>query len=157
MLLLPKLDRKTAANFSFENDGEAQHKGFKVPYINGQWIVPPLFLISVAVILYNMPHFFADFFSLHDAENPAWMPGEVLLERIPHYLLTIVIVGMVVLTTIKRLSLIPVLGMLSCFYLLAELGITNWLRFIIWLIIGMVVYFAYGRRRSHLARADASA
>ena len=152
ILLLPK--EKASAATTPEG---APVKGFRVPYVNGQWIVPVLFLASVAVIIYNVPHFFGDFFSLRDTSNPKWTPGEVFLERVPHYLLTVVIIGTVAATAIKKLSLIPVLGMLSCFYLIAELGITNWLRFFIWLAIGMVVYFAYGRRKSHLAQAAAQA
>jgi len=36
------------------------------------------------------------------------------------------------------------------FYLMAQLGITNWMRFIIWLIVGLVIYFSYSRRHSKL-------
>jgi len=34
---------------------------------------------------------------------------------------------------------------------MAGLPITNWIRFIVWLIIGLVVYYFYGRRHSELA------
>ncbi|MBP7534217.1 MAG: hypothetical protein KA783_07195, partial [Chitinophagales bacterium] len=43
-----------------------------------------------------------------------------------------------------------VLGLLSCFYLMTELGWTNWLRFLIWLIIGLVIYIFYGYNHSKL-------
>ncbi len=46
--------------------------------------------------------------------------------------------------------LIPVLGILSCIYLMAGLPWVTWLRFGAWLVIGMVIYFAYGYRRSRL-------
>ncbi|MGS7457378.1 amino acid permease C-terminal domain-containing protein [Mycobacterium tuberculosis] len=46
------------------------------------------------------------------------------------------------------------LGMVSCLYLLSTLGITNWLRFIIWLLLGLVIYFAYGRKHSKLAKTS---
>jgi len=46
-----------------------------------------------------------------------------------------------------------VLGFLCCSYLLCESGATNWERFLIWLLIGLVIYFAYGRRRSRLRHA----
>ena len=57
-----------------------------------------------------------------------------------------------VLAFIKNLSLIPVLGLLSCFYLMTELGYTNWLRFLIWLVIGLVIYFTYSYKNSALGR-----
>ncbi|MBE9602148.1 amino acid permease [Pedobacter sp. MC2016-24] len=50
----------------------------------------------------------------------------------------------------KNLSLIPVLGLISCLYMMCELGISNWIGFGIWLIIGLVVYFAYGYKHSKL-------
>lgn len=52
----------------------------------------------------------------------------------------------------KNLSLIPVLGLLSCLYMMCELGISNWIGFGIWLVIGLVVYFAYGFRHSKLGQ-----
>jgi basic amino acid/polyamine antiporter, APA family len=53
---------------------------------------------------------------------------------------------------LKQFSLIPVLGLISCFYLMSQESHTNWLRFVIWLVIGLVIYFFYGRWNSKLAR-----
>jgi APA family basic amino acid/polyamine antiporter len=50
----------------------------------------------------------------------------------------------------KNLSLIPVMGLTSCLYMMCELGISNWIGFGIWLIIGLVVYFCYGFKHSKL-------
>src|SRR5690348_5391423 len=47
--------------------------------------------------------------------------------------------------------LAPVLSVLFCFLLMAGLPILTWLRFFFWLIIGLAVYFAFGRRHSVLA------
>jgi len=44
----------------------------------------------------------------------------------------------------------PVLGILSCAYLMLSLPILTWVRFLVWLDIGMVVYWAYGRTHSPL-------
>ena len=55
-----------------------------------------------------------------------------------------------VLSFVHRFSLIPVLGLISCFYLMAQESYTNWLRFLIWLAAGLVVYFLYGVRKSKL-------
>jgi APA family basic amino acid/polyamine antiporter len=48
--------------------------------------------------------------------------------------------------------LVPILGILTCFAMMASLGIDNWLRLIIWLAIGLVIYFGYSRHHSHLRR-----
>ena len=47
--------------------------------------------------------------------------------------------------------LLPVLGLLSCSALMLALPQTTWIRFIAWLIIGLVIYFCYSMRRSKLA------
>ncbi len=48
--------------------------------------------------------------------------------------------------------LLPLLGVLSCVGLIAYLPPTSWLRFFVWLAVGLGVYFAYGFRRSRLNR-----
>jgi len=49
--------------------------------------------------------------------------------------------------------LFPVLGMLSCGALMAFLPSLTWLRFIIWLLIGLIVYFSYSMHHSKLAKS----
>jgi APA family basic amino acid/polyamine antiporter len=50
---------------------------------------------------------------------------------------------------------VPVLGVLSCLYLMTGLPWITWVRFVLWLTLGLVVYFAYGYRRSGLKREPA--
>ena len=49
---------------------------------------------------------------------------------------------------------VAVLAVLSCVYLMLNLIGETWVRFVLWLLIGFVIYFAYGRRHSRLARQD---
>lgn len=49
--------------------------------------------------------------------------------------------------------LLPVLGMLSCGALMAFLPALTWLRFVVWLVIGLIVYFGYSMHNSKLAQA----
>jgi APA family basic amino acid/polyamine antiporter len=52
----------------------------------------------------------------------------------------------------------PIIGTLLCFYLMSKLEATTWIRFGVWLVIGLGIYAAYGRTHSRLGRAqDASA
>jgi APA family basic amino acid/polyamine antiporter len=46
----------------------------------------------------------------------------------------------------------PILGIVSCVYLMLGLPWITWIRFALWLIVGMMVYFFYGFRRSRLLR-----
>ena len=110
---------------------------FKVYYINGQWLVP---IIAAAIILIYVFQFLvneASFFSLENIPTVA-------------YLATVVWVA--VLAYQKKYSLIPVLGIYTNLYLMTALGATNWLRFGIWLLLGLVVYFLYGRFNSKLRK-----
>jgi len=89
--------------------------------------------------------------SLNIPENQKYSSKwSVFADNITVWIFILLSVVLTVLSFIKNLSLIPVLGLLSCFYLITELGLTNWLRFIIWLIIGMVIYFTYGIKNSKL-------
>jgi APA family basic amino acid/polyamine antiporter len=46
--------------------------------------------------------------------------------------------------------LVPILGILSSFALMAFLPLATWIRLIVWLIVGMVIYFTYGRKNSRV-------
>jgi APA family basic amino acid/polyamine antiporter len=118
------------------NDGK---KRFRMPFINSKFIVPTLLIL--AVVFFYQP--ILDLFNF----NHGW---EVIRERLPYYLFMVLFIGMAFLSFTKNLSLIPVLGLLSCSYLMTELGYTNWLRFLIWLAIGLVIYFTYGYKNSKL-------
>ncbi|MFZ1032770.1 MAG: amino acid permease C-terminal domain-containing protein, partial [Candidatus Acidiferrales bacterium] len=50
--------------------------------------------------------------------------------------------------------LIPALGVAINVYMMVNLGWINWARLIIWLVIGLVVYFAYSRHHSRVQQMD---
>jgi APA family basic amino acid/polyamine antiporter len=50
---------------------------------------------------------------------------------------------------------IPILSALSCLYLMTNLSVETWVRFLIWMVLGLAVYFFYGRRNARLARPAA--
>ncbi len=47
---------------------------------------------------------------------------------------------------------VPWLSAAACFYLILNLSIETWLRFVIWMAIGLVIYFTYSRKNSRLAQ-----
>ncbi len=110
---------------------------FHLPYINSKWIVPALFILF-AYLFRN---------GLQDL-----LSGTSNKDEFPFYLFIILSTVLTVLAFIKNLSLIPVLGLLSCFYLMTQLGYTNWLRFLVWLVIGLVIYFTYSYKNSALGK-----
>ena len=47
-------------------------------------------------------------------------------------------------------AIVPVLGVLSCLYLMVSLSVMTWVRLLVWLDIGMLIYWFYGRTHSPL-------
>ncbi|RZK80979.1 MAG: amino acid permease [Pedobacter sp.] len=70
--------------------------------------------------------------------------------KIPMWIFLMICIVVTYYCITKNLSLIPVLGLISCLYMMCELGISNWIGFGVWLIIGLVVYFLYGYKHSKL-------
>src|SRR4051812_25759209 len=54
---------------------------------------------------------------------------------------------------VPALPVVAVLGILTCGAMIFGLGWTNWARLIVWLAVGLVLYFAYGQKHSKLDRA----
>jgi len=117
----------------------AKQKGkFSLPYINGRYIMPVLlglfiygFRERVGKALYNLNH-----------------EGYQEILFLTFILLTIT---MSVLVVVRKLSIIPVLGMLCCMYLMIEIPADSWLVFFMWMGVGLAIYFLYSRRKSKLA------
>jgi APA family basic amino acid/polyamine antiporter len=51
--------------------------------------------------------------------------------------------------------LVPILGIATCLLLMFSLPYENWVRLIVWLLVGLIIYFAYGRRHSVMAKYTA--
>lgn len=108
-------------------------KKFNLPYINGQFIVPVLF----AVFCY----FYRDRITTGAFEH----------EHILFLIFLALSLFITVLTLVKKYSLIPVLGMLCCLYLMIEIPVRSWIVFFEWMALGLVIYFTYGYWKSKLA------
>jgi amino acid transporter len=122
-----------------DREHEAERKvAFKVPYINGQYIVPALFVLCM-VFINEMPddHNFLSGFSA---------------EKVPYLLFFLTFALLAVYSFLKKWSLIPVLGIVTNLYLIAGLGHLNWVRFGVWCAIGLVVYFLFSYKNSRLAK-----
>ena len=70
--------------------------------------------------------------------------------KIPMYIFLVVLLGLTVWSWRQNLSLIPLLGLVCCLYMMAELSVWNWIYFFIWLLIGLAIYFGYSRKNSKL-------
>jgi basic amino acid/polyamine antiporter, APA family len=127
-----------------KNHPDVSEKRFKVPFVSGRYIVPVLFIVTVCIFLFIFPQSLWDFFKF----NEKW---EDNVTKLPMLGFIICSIALTVTSFIKKLSLIPVLGLLSCLYIMTGLSIESWRRFVIWMIIGFLVYFFYSRKRSKLS------
>lgn len=114
---------------------------FRIPYINSKFIFPSIVALTIAILSIYVPNFFTDTFDFSEDKLARNLP------MIAFFILTIV---MTVLAFVKHLSLIPLLGLVSCCYLLTGMAVSNWKWFGVWLVIGLVIYFCYGFKNSKL-------
>ena len=123
VLLLPKIEKQPGQ--------------FSLPYINGQLWVPVLVLLF--------------FYLTSDRLIAAF--ANVLGEGYQELLFLCYFAASVLLAVVsflKKLSLIPVLGVLSCMYLMIEIPPVSWSWFFAWMALGLLLYFGYGYRKSRL-------
>lgn len=111
---------------------------FSLPYINGQWIIPAI--VVAFVLAFNG--------RLQDAiVNISHENHQEIL-----FILFVIIAAIIaVLSFIRKYSFIPIMGVLFCLYLMVEIPVNSWLVFFGWMGIGLLIYFLYGYRNSHLA------
>lgn len=89
--------------------------------------------------------------SLPIAQELKYESGFTLFKhKIPMWIFLIVLLGLTVWSYRQNLSLIPLLGLVCCLYMMAELSVWNWIYFSIWLLLGLAIYFGYSRKNSKL-------
>lgn len=135
-----------------EKEDGNERKGFRVPYYNSRYILPSVIAVVIFMVLYFNLDGVKIFFSSSDPENLSLSFWDVFKHKIPMFGFIIVSAILTFYAIKNKLSLIPVLGLLTNLYLITELGITNWMRFLIWLVVGLTLYFTYGNKHSKLFR-----
>ena len=121
---------------------------FRVTYISGQVLIPLLLAGTAALLfVYNRAQM-DEFFRL-----AAFGDGyEGFRHQIPMLVFLGCCAALAALAVVKKLSLLPTMGLLINLYLMTQLGINNWTLFFIWLLIGLGVYFGYGYSHSRLGK-----
>ncbi len=122
---------------------DSEEASFKLKYINAQYIFPLLLLFSIALIQFNIEGYFTELINF-DLKS---------MFHISHRIMWVLFGILAIFTYIYRWSLIPILGLSTCTYLLTGMKKENWIWFACWFVIGLILYFAYGYRKSNLAKA----
>jgi amino acid transporter len=123
---------------------------FSAPYINSKYIVPGLFLLTAAYVLIDYVYAGEN----HQTSYVYKLLHEPWYQQLPNYSFFVGFAVFAFMSFKHKFSLIPSLGLICCFYMLSQLGYKNWLYFMVWLIIGLVIYFLYGRKHSKLVHSN---
>lgn len=112
--------------------------GFRLPYINGKYIIP----LVVLLVTY--------FFRARIADAFANIGHEGYQEILFLVFMAIALVT-AVFSFLKSYSFIPIAGALCCLYLMIEIPAISWFWFFVWMALGLIIYFLYGKQKSKLA------
>jgi MFS family permease len=117
---------------------------FHLPHINSQIIFPAMVIGAFVMAYVVFPGYFQD---LVDFSKPK----ENLTFQISSIVFWLILPVLAVFAFLRKWSLIPLLGLSTCLYLLTGMSAPNWFWFVVWFGVGLVIYFMYGYRRSRLA------
>ncbi len=128
---------------------------FHLPYINAQFIFPLIVLGAILIAHAISKTYFTDMFHFDFSANADYTAGKKTFMDLatPNISLIIFWISAVLLAFIafiKKYSLIPLMGVITCMYLLTGMSKSNWQWFIGWLLLGAIFYFFYGYRNSKL-------
>lgn len=110
---------------------------FQLPYINSKWIVPLLTLVFMFLFNQRIQNSITNLFSGNTTD-------------VLFLIFVVIAVFISVFSFIRKYSLIPVLGVLCCLYLMIEIPPKSWMVFFVWMLIGLIFYMFYGRKHSLL-------
>lgn len=114
----------------------AEKPRFQIPYVNSRWILPFIYILFVYLFRDRALQITAD----------AALPFQDVLFMLFLFLAFLI----VVVSVVRKLTLIPVMGLLCCLYLMVEIPAQSWIVFIFWMLIGLAIYFMYGYNKSKL-------
>lgn len=127
-----------------DGNGWPGTRKFRVPYIDSRYAFTPLLIIIAVTVLVFCPETPLQFLKTSSITGAKFSTVFFFLFS----------AALAYFSFTRRLSLIPLIGLESCIYLMTELTGACWLRFSIWIALGLFVYFLYGRRKSKLKTTE---
>jgi len=129
---------------------------FHLPYINSQFIFPLVVIAGIVIATMLSKTYFSEMFNFDFSGNTDYVEGKASFMDMATPNITLIIfwlsaIALAVATMFKKYSLIPMMGLITCMYLLTGMTKNNWAWFIGWLALGLVFYFLYGYKKSKLA------
>jgi basic amino acid/polyamine antiporter, APA family len=129
---------------------------FNMPYINAKYVFPLIVAGCFFVLGYFLKGYFPSLFNFDYSANEGYKEGKIsFMELATPQISLIVFWGTMIILAVfaflKNYSLIPLMGLATCLYLLTGMTKSNWAWFFAWMAVGLVVYFMYGYKKSKLA------
>jgi APA family basic amino acid/polyamine antiporter len=123
------------------------HQGYRIPYLNSRYFLIPLWMLILGLALI-----------INSSGKSGFRDLNALIDQVPSAFIANPPLGIFVMVAVvfsiisiwKKFSLIPVISVLANLYLMTGLGNHAWMRFGIWLAIGLGIYFLYGYKKSRL-------
>lgn len=125
-----------------DKSGLSAKSKFKVPYVNGKYLVGIGFIVGLVLMYFYGQDSLAEWKTLG--------AGNVILHKSLVLVFWLTWLALSIFAYKHNFSLLPVIGILINLYLMSELGASNWIIFILWLAAGLVIYFLYGYKNSKL-------
>ncbi|WP_313367892.1 amino acid permease [Sphingobacterium mizutaii] len=129
-----------------DHSGLSKRSKFRVPYVNGKYIVGIGLIVGLILAVKFSGESISDWMSMGSSA--------ILLHKSLVIVFWLAWLVLSVLSFKYNFSLLPVIGILVNLYLMSELGASNWIIFILWLLGGLAIYFGYGYRNSKLRNVD---
>ena len=123
---------------------QKQQGRFTMPYVSGKYIFPLIVATAIILVATLSKNYFSDLMSIDFSADDATF-------KISTLIFWVISVVLAILAFLKNFSLIPLMGLITCLYLLTGMSANNWKWFFIWFGIGLIVYLFYGYRKSKLA------
>ncbi len=135
---------------------EKEQGRFQLLYINGQFIFPLIVAGAMVTAILLSKNYFVDIFNFDFSGNKDYTEGKISFMDAATPNISLIIfwlsaISLSILTFFKKYSLIPLMGLISCMYLLTGMTKSNWAWFLSWLLAGLIIYLLYGYRKSKLA------
>jgi amino acid transporter len=124
-----------------DENGSSQNAKFKIPFISSKKLLPILLLGIIVYYIYD---------GLNNPTQHLFTNTTTTADFVLHIVSKLLMFMFAVAAIWRNWSAIAVLGFLSNFYMMSQLGSTNWIRFILWLILGLIIYFLYSKKNSVL-------
>jgi APA family basic amino acid/polyamine antiporter len=130
---------------------------FSLPYVNGQFIFPLIIIAAFVLFVTLDKGYIENMFNFDFSANPDYLEKKASFMDLATPKISLIVFWLLclvlsVFTIIRKFSLIPLMGVVTCSYLLTGMTKSNWIWFLSWLALGLVLYLLYGFKKSKLAK-----